>query len=241
MIAPVRYSARSQSIKDAYDALPHEKKNAKFWDSEVPDVVAIRAEIKKHYLAQQNYRCAYCQQQILVSHHAAWDTEHIIPKFTHPQFMFTEENLCVSCKDCNNEKRDKNVLKSPNRVRFPAKKEDYSIAHPHYDVFSEHIRHLPHSLFFLPKTKKGVKTIEVCGLLRFVLSFGDYEISDTQIKKEIAIRNDLLQETQDPAEYMFLIAELQDLMEKLKVLAREAGMKKIMDRREHDVFTTKRI
>jgi len=228
MLTAIQYSRAALATKDAFNALPRTQKNGKYWDSEDPEVVLIRAEIKNYYLVHQDYKCAYCQQQIHVRHHAAWDTEHVIPKVTHPQFMFREENLCVSCKDCNNEKRDKNVLKQPSRVRFPEKSDDYIISHPHFDEFSKHVRHLPHSLFFIPKTKKGIKTIEICGLLRFVLSFGNYDVSDTQIKKEIAIRNDLLQESEDPAEYMLLIAELQELMESLKKVAREAGMRKLM-------------
>lgn len=241
MLKAIKYSAQTQSLKDEFDALPKNKKSGKYWDSEEPRVVAARSEIKGYYLKEQNFTCAYCQQQIVVTHQGAWDAEHIIPKGTHPQFTFNEANLCISCKDCNNEKRDQNVLKKPNRVRFPDKDEDYTIAHPHFDEYSYHIRRLPNSLFFLPKTKKGIKTIEICGLLRFVLAFGEYEVTDTQIKKEIALRHDLLQETKDPAEYMLLIAELEDLMGKLKAVAREAGMKKLLEKRRAETLTADNV
>jgi hypothetical protein len=233
MLPAIQYSAKSLATKAAFEALPKASKKGTYWDSDNPAVIAIRSEIKNFYLAQQNYECVYCKQRIVVTHNGAWDAEHIVPKSSHPQFMFIPENLCISCKDCNTEKGDKNVLDRFSRVRFTSDPEHYLIFHPHFDTYSQHIRLLPHSFFYMPKTEKGIKTIETCGLLRFLLKYGEYGVDDTQLKKEIALRHSLLQETTDPSEYMFLIAELEDLMHKLKTLAREAGMKKMLEARQN--------
>lgn len=231
MMRPIAYSAAALAVKQAFDQLPRNEKTGTFWESKDAPVVAIRSEIKEFYIIQQNYTCAYCKQTVVVAHHAAWDAEHVIPKSTHPQFMFEPQNLCISCKDCNGEKRNKNVLVNPRRVRFATRSADYLIAHPHYDEYAEHIRAIPNSLFFMPKTEKGKNTIEICGLLRFVLAYGEYNVDDTRLKKEIALRHDLLQNTNDQAETMFLIAELEELMSKLKQIAREVGIKEILKKR----------
>jgi len=230
MLKPIQYSKESSATKANFDALPRGRKEGTYWDNRDKEIAEIKSEIKDCYLLQQDYACVYCQQRIQVEHHAAWDTEHIIPKSSHPQFMFVPQNLCVACKDCNNEKRVKDVLVNPSRVTFPTSSKDYLIFHPHFDEFSTHIRLLPHSLFFMPKSDKGIKTIEVCGLLRFLLSYADYGVADTQFKKEIALRHNLLQESSDPGEQMILIAELEELMDRLKKQSRAVGLKRILDR-----------
>lgn len=87
-----------------YNALPNDNKDGRIWDSEERNICRIKKSIKDHYIIAQDYTCPYCKQRIEVDHNGAWDAEHIIPKSSHPSFVFEPLNLCVSCKDCNNEK-----------------------------------------------------------------------------------------------------------------------------------------
>lgn len=224
----IEYGPASAAQKAIFDAIPN--KTGDYWDRDDECVKRIKKEIKDFYLLQQDFTCVYCRQRIVVQHHAAWDTEHIIPKSSHPQFMFEPKNLCIACKDCNNEKRAKDVLKNPRRITFPSVSGDYLMVHPHFDSYGDHIHLLPHSLFFMPRSEKGVHTIEICGLLRFLLAYVDYGVTDTKIKKEIALRNTLLVETNDPAEEMLLMAELEALFAEQKKISRKNGMQNLLEK-----------
>ncbi|MCD9544728.1 hypothetical protein GLP24_07695 [Photobacterium carnosum] len=41
------------------------------------------------------------------------------------------------------------------------------IIHPHLDVYEENLQPIKPGFFYIPKTEKGVKTIEICNLNRF--------------------------------------------------------------------------
>ena len=168
----VKYEGDIKDTVDAYNALGQGSKSGDYWDKTDANIQKVKKHIKDHYKVVQDYTCIYCQQKIVVTHGMAWDTEHIIPKSPYPQFLFTEENLAVSCKDCNRIKWDKNVLKNPKRKTFPKKSEDYIIVHPHFDVYDEHIQIITETIY-RPKGEKGKETIEICGLLRFAFEFGN--------------------------------------------------------------------
>ncbi|EKY3267942.1 HNH endonuclease, partial [Cronobacter sakazakii] len=105
----VSYNAPYDAFISTFKSLTAEEKE-NYWDMKGnKDLDAIKKHIKDYYLIVQDYKCPYCQQKIIVTHNGAWDTEHIIPKDTHPDFMFEPQNLCVSCKDCNGEKSNKNI------------------------------------------------------------------------------------------------------------------------------------
>lgn len=161
---PISYSESSDKLVDNFNS--KRKKNSTYWDSE--EVAALKKEIKDYYKKKQNYTCSYCNQRIKVRHNASWDTEHVVPRKTHPQFMFEPKNLCIACKDCNTEKGDVNVLKNKSRKTYPEKSSDFLIIHPHFDKYRDHIWILLENIY-IAKTKKGRYTIEKCGLLRFTL------------------------------------------------------------------------
>jgi hypothetical protein len=185
-LLPISYSKTSIEEIKKFKSLPKEMRLGGYWDDlKSKSLALVKSEIKSHYLQQQNYTCAYCRQHIVIEHGAAWDTDHIIPKDPHPDFMFEAENLCVSCKDCNNTKRAKNVLHKQKRVRFPNKPGNYTFCHPHFHCYEEHIRVVRVAALYLPRTPEGIKTIEICGLMRFSLKFANYEYPDTDNSKKI--------------------------------------------------------
>ena len=129
---------------------------------------AVKKSIKKHYLKEQSYTCYFCKQHNKVTHHRAWDTEHIISRSSHPAFMFEPENLCVICIDCNLQKSGKEVLSRPGtRVKLPKTSSAYSIIHPHIDIYEEHIHVIVAGEIYEYKSPKGLKTMRTYGLDRF--------------------------------------------------------------------------
>jgi hypothetical protein len=167
--SPINYSTESEDLirmlKERYSG----KLTADMWNSDELD--PVKAEIKNYYKTKQNYRCSYCWQEILVNHSATWDTEHIVPRSLHPQFMFEPKNLCVACKDCNLAKSDVEVLVNKNRKSYPNISLAFKIVHPHFDNYEEHISiHIGH--IYKAKSDKGKFTIINCDLLRF--SYGHF-------------------------------------------------------------------
>ncbi|WP_063339996.1 MULTISPECIES: HNH endonuclease [unclassified Marinomonas] len=166
---PIVYDENDNKVVEEYEN--DENKCSSFWNlQDNKNLENLKKKIKKYYLKIQNYTCCYCKQTIIVDHGGSWDIEHIISKSVKEEFMFTPENLALSCKDCNTIKGAKNVLKNPNRKTFPDLSSDYIIVHPHFDHYFEHISWLEKSMIYYPKENnaKGVNTIEVCRLDRFL-------------------------------------------------------------------------
>lgn len=130
-------------------------------------VTAMKSNIKKHYIVEQDKTCAYCKVNLHTNHGMVWDTEHIIDKASSPQWMFEPLNLCVSCKDCNGSKGSRTSTKGKNYRNFPRKSANYRIIHPHFDHYDDHIKVLVPGAMYSYRTAKGRNTIEVCGLLRY--------------------------------------------------------------------------
>jgi hypothetical protein len=167
----IQFSAAAHAIVIAFESKPDEEKSGSYWDSDAVELV--RREAKQHYIQQQGHRCCYCDFILLTKHGRAWDVEHIVARSTHPQFLFEPENLAVACIDCNIAKRDKPVLHSPRRKRYPRNFEAYRLCHPHYDRLEDHLVIL-FDRFFIPKTAKGRETIEICGLLRYAYEYAEW-------------------------------------------------------------------
>ncbi|MBP2304746.1 HNH endonuclease [Azospirillum melinis] len=182
----------------------------------------IKERIKSHYIISQDYTCPYCRQRIQVDHKATWDAEHIIPKDTHPRFMFEAQNLCVSCKDCNQEKLNKNVLKDDKKKKFPNESEEYIFNHPHFDDYDENIKIISLAGFYLPRTDKGRKTVEICGLLRFLYKFSNYEWGPSDVAPRIRALNDELMATNNGREQGFLLAAISEIA--------QGGVKKLIEK-----------
>lgn len=210
--------------------MPDDEKNGSIWDSEDRNVCRIRKTIKDYYIIAQDYTCPYCKQRVEVNHNASWDAEHIIPKSTHPFFVFEPLNLCVSCKDCNNEKRDKPVLENNNRRTMPNKSEDYIIVHPHLDEFGEHIKIIELAGYYIPLTDKGRKTIEKCGLLRFSYKYANYGKTSQENKENIlALANGLIN-ANTPAEENTYLSIIKDNVRTGQELSKAAFLEQIRGR-----------
>lgn len=171
----VNYEGKEKSLIDEFKAL-RDKSSANWSDEKYS---SVRKIIKDHYLKEQNYTCCFCKQKFYVKSNRVWDAEHIISKIAHPEFMFEPKNLCISCPDCNNEKRDKSVLDRENIVRFPTSSSAYKIVHPHFDKYEDHLNVLVVGKLYEWKTKKGLFTYRIYGLDRFMEDSGRNSSTDS--------------------------------------------------------------
>ncbi len=212
MITPVSYSGELKDKVDEYNQLDPSEKIGAYWDRTNDTRLAdLKKHIKDHYILAQDYKCPYCQQRLEVNHNGAWDAEHIIPKSSHAKFMFTEKNLCVACKDCNQAKGDTNTLKNPHRINFPENSSDYLIIHPHFDSYEENIKIIKEASFYLPKNEKGRRTIETCGLLRFLYKYANYGRVPDEIKIKIGRLHSELMNATTSIEEHFILSCIQNL------------------------------
>nr|WP_318379972.1 HNH endonuclease signature motif containing protein [uncultured Enterobacter sp.]DAI87055.1 MAG TPA: CRISPR-associated endonuclease [Caudoviricetes sp.] len=224
------YENDDLQIYESYRDLPDAEQNGSVWDSVEHNISKIKKTIKDYYIVAQDYTCPYCKQRIEVHHNGAWDAEHIIPKSTHPRFVFEPLNLCVSCKDCNNEKRDKPVLENNNRRTLPNRSEDYTIVHPHFDEFEDHIRIVELAGYYLPLTDKGRKTIEKCGLLRFSYKYASYGATSQENKETILAMANGLINANTPAEENAYLSIISDRVRAGQELSKVAFLQHIRER-----------
>jgi hypothetical protein len=229
-LTPIIYQGNDRETFDSYNSLRDDQKNGGVWESTDQPIINIRKAIKDYYIIAQDYTCPYCRQRMEVNHNAAWDAEHIIPKKTHPQFIFEPLNLCVSCKDCNNEKRDKSVLENNQRKTFPNRCEDYTIVHPHFDDFFEHIRVIETAAYYLPLSDKGRRTIEKCGLLRFTYKFSNYGNTSTENKETILKLANTLQEATSPQEENAYLSIIADAVQEGQKLSKKTILENVVAR-----------
>lgn len=213
MIYAIEYTAEEKTEIDTFKLLSDTEMKGYWEKTHEGELSGLKERIKSHYLLAQNYTCPYCQQKIEVKHKAAWDAEHIIPKDSNPRFMFEAENLCVSCKDCNLSKLNQNVLVNEHRKTFPNHTDDYLISHPHFDNYETDIKIIALAAFYLPKTVKGRKTVEICGLLRFLYKFADYDCTSTEVDERIGLLYTELMEAKDPVQKHFLLSAISKIAE----------------------------
>ncbi|WP_136042232.1 MULTISPECIES: HNH endonuclease [unclassified Microbacterium] len=207
IVKKVIYSPASAEIVNQYNNRPSKDHN--FWSEEV--VKALRKEMRDHYIHEQKHLCCYCGIPEPSIHGLDWDVEHIAPKAKHPEFMFTEANLAVVCKECNGHKGSKNVFAGARPADYPTTADAYLVVHPHFDEWSDHLLrdHLTYAAF----TAKGRWTIEKCRLNRFderVIGIR-YPISDTRFEKtvrQLLDRQLTLQEVADIIEPLVRAASL---------------------------------
>ena len=141
------------------------------WGCEAAAV--LRKAVKTFGIKSQGNTCCYCKETNNSNNHKVWEVDHILPLSDYAQFAFDPLNLAVSCPDCNTEKSNKKVSNTKAKKKVPAKSAAYFIVHPHLDTYDQHIK--KSGILFAPKSKKGRKTIEICGLLRFAEQFVDWE------------------------------------------------------------------
>ncbi|CAG2128926.1 HNH endonuclease [Cupriavidus plantarum] len=213
--APVVYEGKIRAKVDAFAALSPEQKQGSYWDkTDDGDLSDVKKHIKDYYIKVQDHVCPYCQQKMVVDHNGAWDAEHIIAKDARPEFMFEPENLCIACKDCNGEKSNKNVLTNPQLKRFPRNREAYLICHPHFDQYEAHLKVVSNPLFFIPHTDKGRRTIEICGLLRFLYQVSEYGDVPVEIAGEIGTLHQDFGDANSGAEQVIILSCIRELCDK---------------------------
>ncbi len=190
---PVSYSLNSQQLVDDYEK-DKTKHVTTYWSEE--EIKDLKEEIKEYYKVIQKFTCVYCNKKFPVKHSAVWDIEHIIAREKAPYFMFTPENLCVACKDCNGTKRNQDVLKYTPKNEYPQETEKFIILHPHFDIYEEHIA-IYLDKVYSPKSSKGQKTIEMCGLLRFAYQEVGWDEAIANMPDILEIAEKLLSEEDD--------------------------------------------
>lgn len=169
MSEPFEYSAEMSSL---IAEVKGEK--AQFDGSDWSDerLKPVRKALKDYFIDSQGVQCCYCNRHLNSTNNSVWTIDHIIPRSSHPQFSFNPRNLAASCHDCNIAKSDSNVLVG-KRKRFPEKSSAYSIVHPHFDKFDDHVKIVSRFIYFPKKgSRKGKQTIVVCDLLRYAEKFG---------------------------------------------------------------------
>jgi 5-methylcytosine-specific restriction endonuclease McrA len=221
MISEITYTEDEKSQINAFNKLPQESKIGYWENTHNGPLTKLKERIKNHYLHAQDYTCPYCRQRIVVEHNGAWDAEHVIPKDKYPEFMFEAKNLCIACKDCNGEKWNDDVLRNKGRTTFPTKDTDYLISHPHFDNYENNIKVIVLGLFYLPKNDKGRKTVEVCGLLRFLYQLAGYKSGSKDVDKLMQELTSELISSNDGQQRLYLLF----LIEKVA----KDGAEKIMD------------
>lgn len=142
------------------------------------DLEPVRVEIRNHYRIVQRLICAYCLQQISIRSASGAPIEHIAPKSIYPQFIFEPKNLCIICPDCNEFKRNREVMvdraiTTNPKIRYPSNGTQFRIVHPHFDDYGIHI--LKRNRLYVELSEKGGYTIFVCNLNRFYRVFGQCE------------------------------------------------------------------
>lgn len=218
--SPYVYSKRDSVLMKHFNGLQYSEKIG-FWDNTEQGIwKRFKKRIKDHYIVAQDYQCPYCLQRIEVKHNGVWDAEHIIPKSSHPHFMFESQNLCVSCKDCNESKLDKPVTRARVKDVFSTEKDDYLICHPHFDEYSEHVRVISVAGFYLPKTPKGRALVETCGLLRFLYKYSNHECASDEIRSRTIDLNNQLIKASTELELFFIYDCIEDLVKEGKRLLR---------------------
>ncbi|MCD9550815.1 hypothetical protein GLP21_19560 [Photobacterium carnosum] len=153
----------------------------------------IRCYIRNYYKDLQNGECSFCKRDLSLVSVLNSHVEHIIPKSIYSKFIFEPKNLCVICADCNQIKRDQEVMHSiPNTVkkeykRYPRTSKSFLIVHPHFDNWHDYIEVYNGAYVGKDdhKDRKGSFTIYACGLNRKLSKFG-YE-------KEVYSDNDLME------------------------------------------------
>ncbi|MGY2286326.1 HNH endonuclease [Pseudomonas gingeri] len=150
------------------------------WSSD--ELESVRSEIRDFYRNEQRLNCVFCLNPVSAKSALGAHVEHIAPKSLYPQFMFEPKNLCVVCPDCNEYKKNREVMvektiKTAAKRDYPQNKEKFRIYHPHYDDYNRNIKKA--GFIYLENSPEGGYAIYVCNLNRFIHKFG---ISDELMK-----------------------------------------------------------
>lgn len=166
------------------------------WSS--PELELVRQYVRDHYRQEQKGICAYCKGVVSLQSANNCHVEHIAPKSKYKNFMFEPKNMCVVCADCNEIKREQEVMnEEPDPVRrggvrklYPKSSGAFRIVHPHFDIWSDHVQKF--GAFYVDKSDKGHFTIGACKLNRYLRKFGwesDYDDSEIAAQAQAYLSN----------------------------------------------------
>ena len=151
----------------------------------------LRRRLKKARVAEQNRHCCFCRQTIPTDHGLSWTLDHVLPRSLYPQFCYELENLAACCHDCNGRKGSHDTLARGERrppVRLPKRSRAYTIVHPRFDRWEDHIM-LVADYLYVPRSAKGTETIGVCGLYRYAeRAFGASVRPDAKLAHDLVSR-----------------------------------------------------
>lgn len=157
---PIEYRVIETNLLNTYK--PYTIAN---WEDK--NLIDVRKHIKNHLIKEQNNRCTYCKLPIFGTSYR--QTDHIVPKGKHPQFLFHPKNLALACQVCNNKKSTKETLINTQITHYPRNGNAFKIVHAYFDKFNDHIT-LKYKLFLIGKTDKGRTTVIFCNLARLSLA-----------------------------------------------------------------------
>lgn len=136
-----------------------------------PSLAEVRTRLRELLLKSQHYSCAYCRRRISVElgHH---EIDHILPKGLpiYARFTYERINLVATCKRCNRNKGDHNILIATLAATesYPKGIDDYLWVHPYLHKYFDHLRILEGMLFEAkgdPKQHaRGAAVIDTCKL-----------------------------------------------------------------------------
>lgn len=165
----------------------YDKKSYTIWnDMENQEINSFRKAVRTYYLSEQKNTCFYCKQYIFSKNGLHWQVEHILPKSLFPQFLFEPKNLIIICPDCNGPKGNQNThvngLSACSQKNYPRSSGRFTIIHPFFDQYQEHIHKIPAKhcdypdhYFLRGLTPKGKATVKMCDLNRFYQDFAGYK------------------------------------------------------------------
>ncbi|WP_371324531.1 HNH endonuclease [Dechloromonas sp. ZY10] len=182
----VEYSGTIKDFVERYDKVSH-----LIWNETKGEIVEVRKHIRNHYLVQQHYCCAYCRIEKKESHGMTWDVEHILPKSLFPEFLFEPENLAIACKECNGPKDNINILSEPSKKQkqLPKTSGEYTIVHPHFDIYSDHFEVTiikSRRIYRLRNGNKAKATYIACNLSRFDYQYAEWDDFDEALVSDFS-------------------------------------------------------
>lgn len=160
------------------------------WDnhSSADLIEIVRSKLNKIF----NGECFYCKSKIRNGSYVG-EIDHIIYKNKYKSFTFHPHNFALCCKQCNTNKGRKEVLIESKRrsnysyEEYPLDSSDYSIVHPYFDDYDEHLEIVDNFLITVKDgSPKGENTIKVCKLFR--LNLLEDKVKDHILMKRTGVK-----------------------------------------------------
>lgn len=104
----------------------------------------FKKRLHRSLRSRQKDLCCYCRRALRFDKGPV-EIEHIVDKGSnnaeYGAYTFTIKNLALSCKDCNNNKGVKAVLRSaiPQPADYPRSAKQFLWVHPHMHRYSDHL------------------------------------------------------------------------------------------------------